>query len=148
MRPFTPKDPDFAARCRASFASQTLLETIGARMAVIEPGRCVLELASRPDLCQQDGFLHAGITTTLADTAGGYAAFSLMPASARVLTSELKINLLNPARGDRLVARADVLKPGRMLTIVRADVFAITGIEEIMIASMLATMVCLMPQGD
>ncbi len=143
MADFIISDPEFRTRCAESFASQTFLRAIGARMASIEAGFCVLELPTRADLCQQDGYIHAGITTTLADTAGGYAAFSLMPAGSSVLTTELKINLVSPAKGDKLVARAEVLKPGRTLTIVRADVFGVTGSEEKMVATMLATMICL-----
>lgn len=141
MADFIVADPDFRRRCADSFASHTFLKTIGARIASVEPGLCVLELPMRADLCQQDGYIHAGITTTLADTAGGYAAFSLMPAGSSVLTTELKINLVSPAKGDKLVARAEVLKPGRTLTIVRADVFGVAGGEEKMVATMLATMI-------
>lgn len=143
MGGFTVPDPAFRQRCGASFASQTFLAALGVEMTTLEPGFCQLELPSRGDLCQQDGYIHAGVTTTLADTAGGYAAFSLMPAGSAVLTTELKINLLSPAKGDRLIARAEVLKPGRSLTVVRADVFGITGGDEKLVATMLATMICL-----
>jgi uncharacterized protein (TIGR00369 family) len=143
MRGFTVPDPEFRQRCAASFASQTFLAALGVELTSLEPGFCQLELPFRGDLCQQDGFIHAGATTTLADTAGGYAAYSLMPAGTRVLTTELKINLLSPAKGDRLIARAEVLKPGRTLIVVRADVFGVTGGDETLAATMLATMMCL-----
>ncbi|MBI2239357.1 MAG: PaaI family thioesterase [Magnetospirillum gryphiswaldense] len=147
MTDFTPKDPDYRSRVVEDFAKQNLMNTIGAELALIEPGRAEIVMAKRDDLCQQHGFLHAGITTTLADTAAGYAAFSLMPKGAEVLSTEFKINLLNPAEGKRFSARAEVLKPGRTLTVVRSDVWAEdeTG-RWTMIASMLATMICLMPK--
>ncbi|OJX70495.1 PaaI family thioesterase [Magnetospirillum sp. 64-120] len=147
MIDFTPKDPDYRSRVVEDFAKQNLMNTIGAELALIEPGRAEIVMAKRDDLCQQHGFLHAGITTTLADTAAGYAAFSLMPKGAEVLSTEFKINLLNPAEGKRFSARAEVLKPGRTLTVVRSDVWAEdeTG-RWTMIASMLATMICLMPK--
>lgn len=148
MPAFQAKDADFRRRVAASYARQTFLATIGARMTALEPGTCELSLASRPDLCQQHGYLHAGVTTTLADTAAGYAAFSLMPAGSSVLTIELKINLINPARGERLVARAEVLKPGRTVTVVRSDVFAIADGIETLVASMLASMMCLADSPD
>ncbi|MGE4280798.1 MAG: PaaI family thioesterase [Magnetospirillum sp.] len=147
MTDFIPKDPDFRARVEEDFAKQNLMQTIGAELALIEPGRAEIVMAKRDDLCQQHGFLHAGITTTLADTAAGYAAFSLMPKGAEVLSTEFKINLLNPAEGKRFSARAEVLKSGRTLSVVRSDVWAEdeTG-RWSMIASMLASMICLMPK--
>lgn len=147
MTDFTPKDPDFKERVVQDFAKQNLMQTIGAQLAEIGPGRCEIVMAKRDDLCQQHGFLHAGITTTLADTAAGYAAFSLMPKGAEVLSTEFKINLLNPAEGTRFLARAEVLKPGRTLTVVRSDVWAEdeTG-RQTMIATMLASMICLLPR--
>lgn len=147
MTAFTPKDPDFKERVVQDFTKQKLMKTIGAELALIEPGRAEIVMAKRDDLCQQHGFLHAGITTTLADTAAGYAAFSLMPKGAEVLSTEFKINLLNPAEGTRFSARAEVLKPGRTLTVVRSDVWAEDEAGRwTMIASMLATMICLLPK--
>lgn len=144
MAGFTPKDPDFHRRVTEDFAKQTLMQTIGASLGHVAPGRCEVVMPKRADLCQQHGFVHAGITTTLADTAAGYAALSLMPAGAEVLSTEFKINLLNPAAGDSFAARAEVLKPGRTLTVVRSDVWALSEEGgEALIASMLATMICL-----
>lgn len=143
MTVFTPKDPDFHARVTADFAKQALMRTIDARLALIEPGVCEISMNKRDDLCQQHGFIHAGITTTLADTAAGYAALSLMPPGAEVLSTEFKINLMNPAAGQSFTARAEVLKPGRTLTVVRSDVWADNDGERTLIASMLATMICL-----
>jgi uncharacterized protein (TIGR00369 family) len=148
MAAFTPRDPDWRSRCTASLARQTFLATLGVRLEALEPGYCTLVLDRRRDLCQQHGFLHAGVTTTLADTAGGYAAYSLMPAGSSVLTTELKINLLNPAAGERLVAVAEVLKPSRTLVVVRADVFGESETGRTLVASMLATMMCLADTPD
>jgi uncharacterized protein (TIGR00369 family) len=148
MTGFKPKDPAFRRKVEASFARQAFLATVGARMTHVEPGRCVIEMPTRADLCQQHGFVHAGATTTLADTAAGYAAFSLMPAGSAILTTEFKVNLLSPAKGDRLVARAEVLKPGRTLVVVRSDVYGVEGDAETLVATMLATMICLADSAD
>jgi len=144
MTGFTPKDSNYHRRVTENFAKQTLMHTIGARLGLVAPGRCEVILPRRDDLCQQHGFVHAGITTTIADTAAGYAALSLMPETAEVLSTEFKINLMNPAAGKAFIARAEVLKPGRTLTVVRSDVWAES--EEgthTLIASMLATMISL-----
>ena len=123
LRP-EPPDPRYAERCRASFARQQAMALIGARMASIEPGRCEIELPFRADLTQQKGYLHGGIVGMIADTACGYAAYSLMPASASLVTVEYKINILAPGRGERLLARAEVIKSGRTLSITRGEVYA------------------------
>ncbi len=124
MSQFEPADPDFARRVRDSFSRQAVMDLIGARLALVEPGLVEIELPFRPDLAQQHGFFHAGITSTIADSAGGYAAFSLFPADSSVLTVEYKINLIAPADGDRLVAIGKVLKPGRTLTVCSLEVDA------------------------
>jgi uncharacterized protein (TIGR00369 family) len=123
LRP-EPADPGFAERCRASFARQRAMALIGARMARIAPGRCEIELPFRPDLTQQKGYVHGGIVGMIADTACGYAAYSLMPASASLVTVEYKINIVAPGRGERLLARAEVIKSGRTLSITRGEVYA------------------------
>lgn len=148
MSRFTPPDPDFEMKVRDSFARQTFMHTIGAMLAEVGPGRCTVELPRREDLCQQHGFIHGGVTTALADTAAGYAAYSLMPAGSSVLTTEFKINLLAPARGQRLIARAEVLKPGRTLNVVRVEVYAEDRGVETCIAAMLATLICLRGTPD
>jgi uncharacterized protein (TIGR00369 family) len=117
-------DPSFALRVRASFARQGVMDLFGAELTRVEPGRCVIRLAWRPDLTQQDGFFHAGVVTTIADSAAGYSAFTLMPATSRVLTVELKINLLAPARGEWIEAVGEVERSGRTLSVVRARVSA------------------------
>lgn len=140
-----PLNPSFAADVTASFAQQAIMRLIGARLARVEPGVVEIELPFRADLTQQDGYLHAGVITTVADSAAGYAAFSLMPAGSRVLSIEFKVNLLRPARGELFVARAEVIKAGRTLTVVRADVFAVRGnSEKELVATMQGTMMCLM----
>jgi uncharacterized protein (TIGR00369 family) len=142
-RAFEPRDPGWNAKVRASFDRQTFMQTIGAKLVSLSPGRCEVELPFRADLCQQNGYLHGGLVTTIAANATGYAAFSLMPANSSVLGTEYKINLLNPAAGERFVAVGQVLKPGRLLTVVECDVEAIRAGEKKLIAKMLATMMCL-----
>jgi len=121
-----PADPHFAARIRESYARQKAMALIGARLTLVAPGRVEIELPFRDDLTQQKGFVHGGILGMIADTACGYAAFSLMPAGCSLVTVEYKINILSPARGS-LVARGEVVKPGRTLTIARAEVYARDG---------------------
>lgn len=134
------RNPSFAEEVRKSFAAQSIMQLIGAELAVIEPGVVEIALPYRRDLTQQDGYLHAGIITTIADSAAGYAAFSLMPAGARVLSVEFKVNLLRPASGDNFLARAEVIKAGKTLTVVRADVFGLTDKQRTLVATMLGTM--------
>ena len=142
-----PPDPAFADRARASFASQGVMRHLGARLILVEPGRCVVELPFRPELTQQDGFFHAGVATTIVDTACGYAAFTLMPAGARVLTVELKLNLVAPARGELLRATGRVERAGRTLTVVRGEVEALTGGRAVTVALMQGTMMRLTVEG-
>lgn len=119
------------------------MKTIGAQLYEAEPGFCEIHLPFREDLCQHDGFLHAGLTTTIADNASGFAAYTLMPEDASVLTVEFKVNFLRPAAGEKLVARARVKKPGRSVSVVEAEVFAVSEGTEKSVAVMLATMACL-----
>ena len=142
-----PPDPNFEARVRASFARQRVMETLGATLTRVEPGAVEIALPYRADLTQQHGFIHAGIVATILDSACGYAAFSLMPAEVAVLTVEHKINLLRPAKGDRLVARARVVRPGKTLTVCSGDVFAQADGQENAVATMLATIMAV-PQRD
>ncbi len=145
---FIPLNPDFAARVRASFARQAAMQLIGASLTAVEPGRVTIELPVRDDLGQQHGFVHGGVVGMIADSAGGYAAFTLMPPDASVLTVEYKINMLAPARGETLIARGEALKPGRTLSIVRADVFARTGAKETLIAAMQQTLMVMHGMSD
>jgi uncharacterized protein (TIGR00369 family) len=119
-----PQDPDFERRVRANFDRQAAMRLIGARLGRVGPGFCSVELSFRDDLTQQHGYIHAGIVSAIADTAGGYAGFTLFPADAEVLTVEYKLNLLSPAIGECLVAEAEVVKPGRTLAITRGEVYA------------------------
>jgi uncharacterized protein (TIGR00369 family) len=145
---FAPKDPGFEARVRESFGRQRIMTLIGARMTRVEPGLVEIELPYRADLTQQHGFIHAGITGTIADSAGGYAAYSLMPAGASVLTTEFKINLLAPADGEFLRARGRVVKPGRTLTVCDVDVFAVKDGQSTPCAKLLETLMCLEGRPD
>jgi uncharacterized protein (TIGR00369 family) len=135
-----PRDPDFERRVRASFAKQRLMRTIGARIDGIAAGRVALRLDFREDLTQQHGFLHAGTIAAVADSACGYAALTLMPANAAVLSIEFKVNMLAPAKGDAIVARGEVIRAGRSVMVCRADVFSITGEVEKLVAAMQGTM--------
>ena len=144
---FTAPDPDYQRRVRDSFAAQPFMATLGAGLTALQPGRCEITLAFDPRLTQQHGFLHAGVVSTLADNAAGYAAFSLMPAQAQVLTTEFKINLLNPARGQAFIGRAQVLKAGRTLTVCDADVYDGAGATETLCARALVSLMALLPPG-
>jgi uncharacterized protein (TIGR00369 family) len=141
--PFQPKDPDYDARVRASFGRQAAMATIGATLSAVEPGRIVIELPWAQPLTQQHGFLHAGMVATALDSACGYAAFSLMPADAAVLTIEYKINLLAPAKGERFRMEGLVVKPGRTVTVAEGKAFAIDGAREKLIATMQCTLMAL-----
>ncbi len=124
MADFQPADPDFERRVRHSFSRQGVMRHLGAEMTSIGPGRCEIRLGYGEHLSQQHGFFHGGVVATIADSAGGYAAFSLMAADAGVLTVEFKINLVAPADGELLIARGLVLRPGRTLSVSTAEVFA------------------------
>jgi uncharacterized protein (TIGR00369 family) len=134
---------DLVARevVEANFARQPAMALIGASIVVLEPGCVEVAFPFRSELTQQDGFVHAGIICTAADSACGYAALSSMPAGSDVLSVEFKLNLLRPAAGERFVAHAQVLKPGKTLTAVRADVYACIGEKRRLIAAMQATMI-------
>ena len=136
-------NPSFADEIKQSFAKQTIMGLIGAELTRVEPGLIEIRLPYRADLAQQHGYLHAGIVTTIADSACGYAAYSLMPPNSEVLSVEFKVNLLRPAKGERFSAVAEVVKSGKTLTVVRADVFAIDRERRDLVATMLGTMICL-----
>jgi uncharacterized protein (TIGR00369 family) len=138
--PATARNPDYERRVRESFEKQQAMRTLGARLLRVAPGEVDLELPYREDLTQQHGFLHAGVVTALMDSACGYAAFSLMPAGAGVLSVEFKVNLLAPAKGDALLARGRVLKAGRTISVCQAEGLMRSGEGETSVATMLATM--------
>ena len=125
---FQPLDPDYAARVRASFERQAAMRLIGARLVAVEAGYAEIELDFRDDLTQQKGYVHGGIVGMIADSACGYAAYTLMPATSSLVTVEYKINLLAPALGARLRARGEVLKPGRSLSVTRGEVLTDQGV--------------------
>ncbi|MBV9695391.1 MAG: PaaI family thioesterase [Gammaproteobacteria bacterium] len=143
-----PKNPRFEQAVRESFAAQQLMGTLGARLARVAAGEVEIRLPFRADLTQQHGFLHAGVVAAALDSACGYAAFSLMPAGAGVLSIEFKINLVAPARGEELIARGQVVRAGRTVTVCQADAFMRSGGEETLIATMLATMMTISGRPD
>lgn len=133
---FKPKTESYKQKVEDSFNSQKFMDFIGAKLMKVEPGFCEIHLPYNDNLTQQDGFFHAGIISTLADNAAGYAAFSLMEEAASVLAVEFKLNLISPGIGDLLIARANVLKTGRTLSVCRADVFVMKdGVEKLCAAS-------------
>src|SRR5215213_1139142 len=139
-----PSNPTFADEIKRSFTQQTIMALIGAELTRVDAGIVEITLPYRADLAQQHGYLHAGIVTTIADSACGYAAYSLMPPNSEVLSVEFKVNLLRPAKGETFCAMAEVVKAGKTLTVVRADVFGVDreGQREL-VATMLGTMICL-----
>jgi uncharacterized protein (TIGR00369 family) len=143
---FAARNPDFEAVVRESFGRQAMMATLGARLAVVRPGVVEIALDPAPGLTQQNGFLHAGALTSVADSACGYAALTLAPAGIDVLAVEFKINLLAPARAKRFEARARVLRPGRTLTACSADVFGMSEAGEELVATMLSTIILRAPR--
>src|SRR5512140_1657744 len=137
---FQPLDPAFEARVRESYSRQRLLVLLGSTLERVAPGEVDIRLPFRPEVTQQHGFFHAGAMTSVVDTACGYAALTLMAPDAAVLTVEFKVNLLSPGEGEAVIARARVLKPGRTISVVQGDVFAVKRGEERLVATMLATM--------
>ena len=122
-----PRDPDFERRTRESFDRQGIMRHLGATLERVAPGRVEIALAFRPELSQQHGFFHAGVISTIADSAGGYAGFTLFPPEAGVLTVEFKIHLLAAADGERAVAIGEVIRSGRTLTVCRFDAWVEKG---------------------
>ena len=143
-----PRDPRFAARVRASFARQGLMRTLGAELTRVGAGTCEIRLPFRDGLSQQHGFFHAGATSAIADSAGGYAALSLMGPRDSVLSVEYKINLLAPAQGEVLVARALVVRAGKTLSVCRTDVVVVSGKRETLCATMQQTVFRLAGRSD
>jgi uncharacterized protein (TIGR00369 family) len=143
-----PQDPAFESRVRASFDRQQFMTLLGARIVRVEPGAVDIELVRRDDLVQQHGFLHAGVQASIADSACGYAALTLMPAGSAVLSIEFKINLLSPGAGERFVARGRIIRPGKTITVTWGDVtaYAADGSEKV-VATMVATMMTVQNRG-
>jgi uncharacterized protein (TIGR00369 family) len=141
------RDPAFAERVRASFDQQVFMGTLGARLGHVAPGEVDIELPVRDALVQQHGFVHAGALASVLDSAAGYAAFTLMPAGAAVLSIEFKVNLLEPARGAAIVARGRVVRAGRTISVCRADAVAVDGGRETLVATLTGTMMCVEGRG-
>ena len=141
MPGFEPEDREFEQRVRSSFQRQKIMETIGAVLTHVAPGRVEIELRFRDTLTQQHGYVHAGIITAIADSACGYAALSLLPAGSEVLTVEYKVNFLAPAQGTRFVARGRVVRSGRTLSVCAGEVFAANAVVEVRVAMMQATII-------
>ncbi len=148
MPDFEAKNPDFERIVRDSFARQGFMGTLGAELILVEPGRTEIALPYSDAIAQQHGYFHGGAIGAIADTAGGYAAFTLMPDGMTGLTVEYKLNIVVPAKGERLIARGHVVRPGRTLTITRADVFVVAGAEETLCAIMQQTLICLADAPD
>lgn len=145
---FTPADTGFEARVRDSFARQPFMALMGATMGPLAAGRAEIVLPYCESVTQQHGFFHGGAIGALADTAGGYAAYTLFPADSTLLTVEYKINIMAPGRGDRLVAVGQVTRAGRTLTVVQVDVFAEAGGVRTHCALATQTLICLHGKSD
>lgn len=148
MTSFEPRVEDYDRRVRESFDRQTVMDLLGARLSAVAPGQVTISLPFRPDLCQQHGFFHAGVTSTIADSAGGYAAFTLFPADSSVMTVEFKINLMAPADGELLRAEGKVIRPGRRLTVCEVDVFVEKEGKDTLCAKLMQTLICLENRPD
>ena len=140
--PWQARDPAFAERVRTSFDRQRFMGTLGARLGRVAAGEVDIELPVADALTQQHGFVHAGALASVLDSAAGYAAFTLMPAGAAVLSIEFKINMLEPARGRAIVARGRVVRAGRTISVCRADALALGDAGEKLVATLTGTMMC------
>jgi uncharacterized protein (TIGR00369 family) len=145
---FEAQDPEFARRVRESFERQGFMRHLGAELISLQPGGVEIRVSFRRELTQQHNYFHAGVTGAVADSACGYAAYTLMPADSSVLTVEYKMNLLAPADGEELIARARVVRSGRTLKVCTADVFVRKGGAESLCAMMLATIMCMAGESD
>ena len=148
MSEFTVRNQDFTERVQRSFARQGFMTTLGANLTKVAPGQVEITIAHDAALTQQHGFFHGGVVGAIADNAGGYASFSLLADTASILTVEYKVNLMAPARGGLLIARGKVVRPGRTLTVARADVFVVQEENEILCATMLGTFMTLENTSD
>jgi uncharacterized protein (TIGR00369 family) len=146
--PFEPTDPTWESRVRASFSRQKMMETIGAQLDRVAPGEVDIRVPFREAISQHHGFVHAGALTTAVDTACGYAALTLMPPGAGVLSIEFKVSLMSPGKGEAILARGRVVKPGRNVTFCQGEVFAVDGGKEKLVATMSATMMTVLGRPD
>jgi uncharacterized protein (TIGR00369 family) len=140
---FEPQDPDFERKIRDSFARQGLMKHLGAEISALRPGYCEIRATFHAELSQQNGYFHAGVSGAIADSACGYAAFSLAPRDSSVLTVEYKMNLLAPALGKTLIARGSIIRSGKTLKICRGDIFIVNDGAEQLCATTLATIMVL-----
>ncbi|MBD79933.1 MAG: phenylacetic acid degradation protein PaaI [Crocinitomicaceae bacterium] len=145
---FKPKFPDFKTKVKESFDRQKFMELIRARLIDVKPGFCEIHVPYDKSLTQQHGFFHAGIISTVADNASGYASFSLMDENSSVLTVEFKLNLMSPGDGELLIGRSNVLKHGKTLTVCKAEVYAVKNGEEKLCAVSQATLIELKDKSD
>jgi uncharacterized protein (TIGR00369 family) len=145
---FTASDPQYENRIRDSFSRQGLMKHLGAELVELGPGHVTIRVPFRTEVAQQHGYFHAGVSGAIADSACGYSAYTLMPADSSVLTVEYKMNLLAPADGEKLLARARVLRSGKTLKICAADVYVHKSDHEVHCATMLATIMCLPGKSD
>jgi len=148
MLQLTAADPGYAARVQASFDRQKAMAFLGARVSRLAPGECDIELPFRAELTQQHGYFHGGIIGTISDSAGGYAAYTLMPDDSSVLTVEYKMNLLAPGDGDMLIARGKVLKAGRTLVVTRVDAVVVKQGRETLCATLQQTLMTMHGKKD
>ncbi len=147
MADFTPDNHDFESRVRSSFNQQGIMNTINAELSLVKPGEVHIDIPYSRDITQQHGFVHAGIITTIVDSACGYAAFTLMPVNAEVLTVEYKVNFLAPAKGEKFTGIGRVLKPGRSVTVCQGEVWAYDNGRENLVAVMQTTMMTIQKTG-
>jgi len=145
---FEARDPEFASRVSESFERQLIMATIGGELQSVEPGIVRITLPFREGLTQQHGFLHAGVVTTIVDSACGYAALSLSEPNTGVLTVEYKVSLLAPARGEHFVAVGRVIKSGRSMCFTEGEVWGVVGDEEVLVARMTATIMNVAGRGE
>jgi len=145
---FSVADEKFETRVRESFSRQGFMKHLGAELVEVEPGQATIRVPFRDELTQQHSYFHAGVSGAIADSACGYAAYTLMPTGSSVLTVEYKLNLLAPADGDELTARARVLRSGKTLKVCAADVYAMKNGKDVHCATMLATIMCLVGKSD
>jgi uncharacterized protein (TIGR00369 family) len=148
MDAFEPRHPGFAEQVRASFGRQRFMGFLGAELVDVRPGACEIRLPFRPELGQQHGYFHGGVIGAISDNACGYAAYSLAPANATILTVEYKLNIVAPGDGDVLIGRGTVVKPGRTLVVARADTFVLKGGRERLCATALETLMLLLDRPD
>jgi uncharacterized protein (TIGR00369 family) len=148
MTDFIAQDPNFQVRIKKRFQAQGLRGHLGAGLVSVSPGTCEIELPFSDAVSQQHGFFHGGIIGTIADTAGGYAAFTLMDADDGILTVEYKINMMAPASGELLIGRGQVLRSGRTLTVSQAEVSVVKDGKETVCAAMQQTLMRIVGRAD